>query len=230
MRVWGAGVAVVLGLAQGAVALAQQPAPPEKVAAVKQSFQESQARLRTFEWVETTVVSLKGEQKSKKQERCYYGAEGGIQKVPIGTPEQADMPGGLRGRASRNKQEEIVEYMDRAVALVKLYVPPDPARIQQSKDAGKASLHMLEPGKRARLDFGDYVQPGDVLGVEIDIVNNRILGVHVATSLDSAPVNLDITFAAFPDGTIHTSAVKLDAKAQEVTVDIQNTGYRNTGS
>ena len=83
----GTGFAAALVLP--ALLLAQQPAPPEKVAAGKQSFQESQAKLRQFEWIETTAVSYKGEVKSKKQNRCYYGADGVLQKVPVETREQA---------------------------------------------------------------------------------------------------------------------------------------------
>ena len=227
-KAWPIGIGAVVGLALPALLLAQQPAPPEKVAAAKQSFQESQAKLRQFEWIETTAVSYKGEQKSKKQNRCYYGADGVLQKVPVGTPEQAKTPGGLRGRAARNKKEDITEYMDRAVAMVKNYVPPNPALIQKSKDAGKVSMHMIDPMKRIRLDFADYVQAGDVLSIEMDVVNNLILGVHVSTNLGSPqdPLSLDVAFATFPDRTIYTSTVTLAAPAKEVTVNIQNTGYK----
>ena len=49
------------------------------VAALKRSLAQSQQNLRKYEWVETTSVSLKGEKKSRKQNRCYYGAEGMVQ-------------------------------------------------------------------------------------------------------------------------------------------------------
>lgn len=65
------------------VALAQELTTEERVAAFKQSLQESQAKIRQYEWIETTVVSLKGEEKSRSQNRCYYGADGIVQKVAI---------------------------------------------------------------------------------------------------------------------------------------------------
>jgi len=49
-------------LAAGGVAIAQETTPEEPVAALKQSLAENQARLRQYEWVETTAVSLKGEE------------------------------------------------------------------------------------------------------------------------------------------------------------------------
>src|SRR5947209_7216919 len=60
-----------------------QAAPDERIAAVKKSFADSQALLRNYEWIETTVTSLKGEEKSRVVKRCYYGADGALQKVPV---------------------------------------------------------------------------------------------------------------------------------------------------
>jgi len=85
--------AVALG-ASLAAAESQQagPSPQERVAALKQSMQESQAKLRQYEWTETTIISLKGEEKGRTQKRCYYGADGKLQKVPIGSPAHAEQP------------------------------------------------------------------------------------------------------------------------------------------
>ena len=60
------------------------PTPDQIVASLKQNLAESQKRLRTYEWVETTAISLKGEEKSRKQQRVYYGADGKLTKTPIG--------------------------------------------------------------------------------------------------------------------------------------------------
>ena len=76
------GLVPVPAAAQPAAAAGANPAPKERVAAIKKWFAESQARLRNYEWIETTVVSLKGEEKSRTQMRCYYGAEGKVQKIP----------------------------------------------------------------------------------------------------------------------------------------------------
>ena len=141
--------------AGGSLALAQseQPTVPERVAVLKATLASSQANLRQYEWIETTVVSLNGEEKSRKQERCYYGADGGLTKVEVSESPEAAKKRGLRGRIAERKKEELTDYMKKAVTLVKTYVPPDPAKVQAAKDAGKVSIEVLEPGKRARLNF-----------------------------------------------------------------------------
>src|SRR5262245_34145491 len=78
----------------------------ERVLALKQTLEKDQAVLRQYEWIETTAISLKGEEKSRTQNRCYYGADGKLQKVPVSAT-QADMPGGMRGRMAARKKEEV---------------------------------------------------------------------------------------------------------------------------
>jgi hypothetical protein len=209
-------------------ALAQQPTVAERAAMLKATLAASQAILRQYEWIETTVVSLKGDEKSRKQERCYYGADGGVQKVEINASPEPQKKRGLRGKIAERKKEELTDYMKSAVSLVKTYVPPSPAKIQAAKDAGKVSIDLLEPGKRARLNFRDYEKPGDNLGVEVDLVSNRPLGVKVSTYLDNAKdsVTLDVRMGQLNDGTTYASDITLDAKAKNLKVTVQNSGYR----
>jgi hypothetical protein len=225
-------------LASG-LAAAQGPAPQERVAALKQSMQESQQRLRTYEWIETTAVSFKGEEKSRTQNRCYYGADGKVQKVPLeAAAPQAEAQGGGGRRGARakakivaNKKEEMTEYMQKAVALVHQYVPPDPAKIQAVKEAGKASMSMVEPNRRARVEFADYLQPGDSLAIEFSPETNHLMAMQVASYIEKPDdkVSLNVQFADLPDGTTYQAGVTLDAPAKNISVKIDNSGYRPAG-
>jgi hypothetical protein len=219
-------------IATGGVATAQAPQPSlqERVAALKATFAASQGALRQYEWIETTAVSVNGEEKSNKQQRCYYGADGALQKVLIDASPPAATKPGLRGRIIANKTAELTQYMQNAVSLVKTYVPPDPARIQAEKDAGKVSIQVLDPGKRAQINFADYQKPGDNLAVVIDIANNIVSGIGVSTYLDSATdvVTLNAVMGQLNDGTIYTSSVTLNAAAKNLIVTVQNSGYRKS--
>jgi hypothetical protein len=213
-----------------AAAQAPQPSLQDRVAGLKATFAASQGALRQYEWIETTVVSVNGEQKSSKQQRCYYGADGALQKVLIDASAPPASKPGLRGRIIANKKAELTEYMQNAVTLVKSYVPPDPAKLQAAKDAGKVSIQVLEPGKRAQLNFRDYQKPGDNLAISIDIANNIISGIGVSSYLDTATdvVTMSATMGQLNDGTIYTSQITLDAAAKNLNVTVQNSGYRKT--
>jgi hypothetical protein len=208
--------------------LAQEATPAERVAQLKANIESSQTVLRQYEWIETTVVSVKGEQKARKQERCYYGADGGLQKVDSSSTPAPEKKRGLRGRIAARKQEDLTDYMKDAVALVKAYVPPNPAKLQAVKDSGKVSIDVLEPGKRARLNFRDYAKPGDNLGVEVDLANNRPLRLNVATYLEGAKdtVTLDVRMGQLNDGTTYPSDVTLDGTAKKLKITVKYGGYR----
>jgi hypothetical protein len=139
---------------------------------------------------------------------------------------------GLRGRIVEKKKEELTDYMKQAVALVKTYVPPDPARIQAVKDAGKVSLDLPGGGHGARVNLRDYAKPGDLLSVEVNPETNRVLGLNVATYLDDAKdaVTLNVRFLSLQDGTGYPANEVLDAKAKNLLVNVTNSGYRKSAN
>lgn len=212
-----------------AIAWPQSPDAQQRVAALKQSLAQDKQSIRHYEWIETTVISLKGEEKSRQQKQCYYGAEGSLQKVEMSEPPPPqEKKRGLRGRVVEKKKAEMSDYMKQAVALVKSYVPPDPAQVQKVKDAGKVSIDAPGGGKGARVNLRDYAKPGDLLAVEVDPASNRVMGLTVATYLEDAKdaVTLDVRFGSLEDGTGYPANITLAAKAKNMTVNVTNSGYR----
>ena len=119
------------------------------------------------------------------------------------------------------------EYMEKAVALIESYAPPNPAKIQAAKDAGKMAVQPI-PAGGARIEFKDYVKPKDLLAIEIDPSGTRLSTITVASYMDSPDdaVTLNVVFAALEDGTSYTSKTTLDAKAKNITVVVSNSGYK----
>ena len=60
---------------------------------------------------------------------------------------------------------------------------------------------------------------------------NRLLGMQVSSYLDSPEdaVVLNVEMGVLPDGTIYAAKTTLNAKAKEMTVTVENSGYRRTG-
>jgi hypothetical protein len=220
--------------AQPPAAQGEAQSVPERVADLKKSLAQSNAALKSYEWIETTTVSVKGEVKSTTQMKCYHGADGKVQKVAVAPTPEPEKKRGIRGKIIENKKEELSEYMKQAVALVHQYIPPNPDAIQKVKDAGKVSVAVLEPGKRVRIDMKDYITPGDELKIELTLTNNHLAGISVATLLDDKatksdkkdPVTLAVKMGTLEDGSTYTSESTLEAKAKDLKVVITNSGYR----
>ena len=242
-----AAIIIAAAMLAGSVLLqAQQPAPQaggggaqDQVAALKQTMQQGLGLARKYEWVETTIISLKGEEKARKQNRCYYGADGKVQKVPLDQPQakaQDDGGGGRGGRRGNgkmkekiveNKKEDISEYMKAAVALIHQYVPPDPQQIQAAKEAKRVAMNPQPDGK-ARLVISQYLKPGDSLTIDMDPAAHTVVGLGVNSYVEKQdePVTLAVQMASLPDGAIYAKQTTLDAKAKNITVVIQNSGHR----
>lgn len=196
---------LALPLAAQQPAAAPAPAKPDHVTAIKQSLGASMAALRQYEWIETTVVSIKGEEKSRTQNQCYYGVDGKVRKTPVGPPPADDKKRGLRGKIVENKKEEISDSVKEAVALVKQYVPPDSQLIHAAKAASKLSIVPPDSQGNVQVVIKDYLKVGDSLTLVANATTDRIGSVSVATYTDSAK------------------------KAVNLNVAIENSGSRKTG-
>jgi hypothetical protein len=216
----------LLLLAPAQCASAQESGVAAKVTALKRSLQENKVRMQRYQWIETTTVNFKGDPKSQKQNRCYYGVDGVVQKVPVSaTPEQA--PGrGLRGRIVQKKKEEMTDYMQQAADVVHMYIPPSPDLVEKAKAAGGVSFRPLQ-GSQVAVEIRNYLKPGDLLTIDMDAAANRIVGITVASFVEGKddPVNLVVQFATLPDGTSYAATSTLNAPAKSIQVVVQNSGF-----
>lgn len=198
--------------------------------AVKESLQKSMAALRQYQWVETTAISLKGEEKSRTQNSCQYGADGKVQKTPIAAPAQEEKKKkrGLRGKVVEKKKGDISDAAKEAVALVKQYVPLDPARIQAAKEAGRVTVTPPDSKGQVQLVIKDYVKAGDSLTLGVNAASDQISSLTVATFTDKAKdaVNLNVVFGALADGTAHPAKIQLEVAAEKLGVAIENSDYK----
>lgn len=208
----------------------QGPSTADRVAAFKQSLAQNKVRLARYQWIETTTVSLKGDVKSVKQKQCYYGADGKVQKVDITPPAPPEQPSGgrLKQRIVANKKEELTDYMQQAVATIEQYVPPNPELIKYSKETNNIQVTPPNQSGVLRVNIPNFIKAGDLLSGGLNALNNSITDINVSTYVDDPKdaVTLAITFSLLPDGTSYTGRSVLDAKSKNITVVVENSGYR----
>lgn len=198
------------------------------LAALKNAMIASQQDLRTYQWIETDTVFVNGEQKSWKEESCYYGADGSLQKVPVASSPPPARKFGFRGMIQSSEQQSMTDTMKQAVALVKSYIPPNTFLLEQAKQAGNVSFDIVQPGQVVRLNFRNYKLPGDVLSITLNIQTNKLLGVNVSSYLGSpsTPVTMVAQMGTLMDGATYTARSELSLPSSNLEVDITNTGYR----
>ena len=117
--------------------------------------------------------------------------------------------------------------MESAAALIHAYVPPDPAKIQAAKDAGKLNV-TPEAGGKVRIAIAQYLQAGDSVTIDMNSRTSGLLALGVNTYLEKPEdtVTLAVQMNTLPDGALYAAQTTLTAKAKNITVVVQNSGYK----
>jgi hypothetical protein len=218
-----------IALVAGGAAVAQNGELQQKLAAAKQAAAENKQRLRQYQWTETTQLTLKGDPKPATQKLCQYGPDGQVQKTPIGAPPAAPSGGRMKQRVVEKKKAEMADYMDDVKGVLRMYVPPDPDRMQLALQAGKLSLNPA--GSVLNLVFSDYAQPGDRMTLAFDPATKKIISLSVNTYMGQAKdaVTLQVQMAVLPDGTSYAQQTILNATAKQLVVTTTNSNYQKLG-
>jgi hypothetical protein len=224
--------AVMIGavlLATTLPAVGQKEELQQKLAAVKQAAAMNKQELRQYQWTETTQITLKGDPKPASQKLCQYGPDGQVQKTPIGPPPEQPSGGRMKQRVIAKKKEEMMDYMEDVKAVLAMYVPPDPQRMEQAFQAGKVSLNPA--GGAVNLVFTDYAQPGDRMTLTFDTNTKKIMSLSVNTYMGQAKdaVTLQVQMASIPGGPNYSQQTILNATAKELVVTTTNSNYQRLG-
>jgi hypothetical protein len=207
-------------------ALPQNPELQEKLAAVKAVAAENKQQLRQYQWIETTQLTLKGDQKPPTQNSCQYGPDGQVQKTPIGPPPEQPSGGRLKERIIEKKKAEMKDYMQDVKGVLAMYVPPDPQRMQQAYQAGNVALNPV-PGA-VNLVFTNYAQQGDKMTLTFDTAAKKITSLNINTYMgqEKDVVTLHVQMGSLPDGTNYAQQTVLDATAKQLVVTTTNSNYQ----
>lgn len=209
--------------------LAQDSAAQDRLAMVKIAMAANAQKLHQYQWIETTQATLNGEAKPPQQDSCQYGPDGTVQKTPIGAPPAPPSGGPLRQRIIERKREEIKGYMAGVKSLLAQYLPPDPKKMEQAKQAGNFSLVPLQG--TVNMVFKNYAQAGDQMTLTFDTNAKKVAAVSVNTYLNDPQdvVTLQVQMASLPDGTNYTQQTTVNATAKNLVVVTTNSDYRRLG-
>jgi hypothetical protein len=201
----------------------------QNLAIVREAATESKLKIRQYQWVETTQLTLKGDPKPPTKNLCQYAAGGEVVKTPIGPPPESPSGGRLKQRIIEKKKEEMKDYMQDVKAVLSMYVPPDPQKMKAAYEAGKVSLNPV-PGA-VNLIFTDYAQPGDKMTLTFDTAAKKITSLNINTYMgeEKDAVTLQVLMGSLPDGTNYQMQTILNATAKQLVVTTTNSEYQKLG-
>ena len=210
------------------VSVGQSDETKQLVDMVKKNLGASMQNLKNYEWLETTTVFYKGEQKSSKQNQCYYSVDNKLTKVPAGDASDDKQARGLRGRIAENKKEEMSDYAEKCIEKIQKYLPPASDKLQAVYASGKASVQALQPGKLYTLNFTNYLEAADQVGITIDKTKALLTKIAVLTSVNdpSDKITFSISYSQLPDGTEYPAETILDMPSKQLKIVISQGGFK----
>jgi hypothetical protein len=226
--VMGTMISVVL-LVAAAPAMAQAVDLQQRFAAMKQAAVLNKQGLSQYQWTEITQVAVKGDPKPDVQDLCRYGPDGQVQKTLVTPPPPPPSGGGMKQKIIEKKTAEIKEYMAKVQALMSLYLPPDPQKMEQVAQAGKMALSPA--GDDVSIIFTDYAQRGDRMAIFFDPVANKLISINIKTYLGEAKdvVTMKVSMHRLPDGLDYVYETNLDATAKQFVTTTTSLNFQKLG-
>ena len=208
--------------------LPQNPELQQKLAAVRQSAAENKQKLLQYQGRDDAAhVERRRQASDEKRLPVRPGWKGpeDCDRSAAGTPSG----GRMKQRVIAKKKAEMKDYMQDVKAVLSMYVPPDPQKMQAAYQAGKVSLNPV-PGT-VNLVFTDYAQPGDKMTLTFDTATKKITGLNINTYMgdEKDAVTLKVQMGSLPDGTNYEQQTVLDATAKKLVVTTTNSNYQKLG-
>ena len=225
------------------IAVVAQTSPPQdeslqqKVQQMQMAMARNEQQLHSYQWVESTTLTVKARSMPRKQSLCKYGADGTVVKTALETSVQRE-PGPRGGpfkHIAEAKKEKIQDQVEQIQSLVQTYLPFNPDKITAVLRSGK--LFVEHDGTNGdAVILADYAKPGDQLRISLNQTTKQVDRISIKTYLDApedgadVEVALDIHCATLPDGTVYPALTSIEVPSKKLSITTANSKFSKVAS
>jgi hypothetical protein len=193
---------------------------------IARSQQENAAALRNYEWKSRMEVQKDGETKKVRLALMRYDAGGNLQKTPISSTPEPDLPKfGLRKVVAQKKVQEFKDKLEALGALARSYSDLPPGRMQQFMTRASIRPELTAKENLIRIEGRDVLQPGDSMTVFLDAVSRKQRRVEIQTSLDQRPVRIVSEFQDLTQGPTYMARSQVSYDGTAIVIVTDNFDY-----
>jgi len=191
-----------------------------------QAQQQNTQALRQYTWKSRTEIRKGGETKNVQLALVRYDNYGTLQKTPISSTPQQQLPTrGLRGLIAQKKKENFMDTLEGLSRLAKSYSELSPQAMQRFMASAMVAPEMGPQQKLLRITGSNVLQPGDSMTIWIDAMTRKQRRVEIQTSFDRKPVRIISDFQDLPQGPTHMVRSVVDYPGEELTLLTENFDY-----
>ena len=164
-----------------------------------QAQQQNAQALRQYSWKSRTEIRKGGETKTVHLALQRYDSYGTLQKTPISSTPQQDLPTrGIRGLIAQKKKENFMETLESLGALAKAYGQLPADAMQRFLATATVTPDIGHRQRLFRITGSNVLEPGDLMTLWVDVVTRKQRRVEVQTTLDRKPVRIVSEFQGLP--------------------------------
>ena len=233
-----------LGFVLCSLAVIAQTSPPQaeslqqKVQQIQMTMARNEQQLHSYQWVESTTLTVKTRSIPMKQSLCRYAADGTLVKTALGTSVQQESGprGGPFKQIAEAKKKKIQDEVEQIQSLVQTYLPFNPEKIQEVLRAGKVFFEHDGTNSDAVILAG-YAKSGDQLRISLNQTTKQVERISIKTYLDApeddlatdvavdVAVAVDVHFAVLPDGTVYPMLMSIEAPSKKLSITTANSKF-----
>ena len=235
--------AFALGFVSCSLAVVAQTSSPQaeslqqKVQQIQTAMAANEQQLHSYQWVESTTVTVKAKSISTEQSLCRFAADGTVVKTDSATSVQRES--GRRGGPFKHiveaKKEKIQDQVEQIQSLVQTYLPFNPEKITEMLRAGKVFFEHDGTNSEAVI-LADYAKSGDQLRISLNQTTKQVDRISIKTYLDApedgvdVDVAVDVHCAILPDGTVYPALVSIEAPSKKLSITTANSKFSKIAS
>jgi hypothetical protein len=207
--------------------VAAAPQMDQQFAAVQRANAEA---LRQYTWKSRTEIQRAGETKSIQLALMRYDMFGAVQKTPLSSTPQPQLPArGLRGRVAQKRKEDFLDTLESLERQAKAYSDLSPDNMRRFVATAIVTPEMGIQQRLLRANGADVVQPGDSLTLWVNAETHKLRKLEVQTTVDRSPMRVVSAFQDLPSGPTYLARSVIDYPSERLTVIAENFDYQRTG-
>jgi hypothetical protein len=191
-----------------------------KVQQMQQAAARNEQQLYTYQWLESTTLTLDGTSRPAQQSMCRYAADGTVLKTPVGPSEQQEIHGGpLMKHMVEKKKEQVQQELEEIHAVMQLYLPFDKAKFREVLRTGKIDLEHDGANVNAVI-LNNYAKQGDQMRITLNRATMQIDQIWIKTYFESPTDTMTaiVLFSDLPDGTVYPSLTSIAAASKKLNI------------
>ena len=214
----------------------------QKVQQMQTAMARNEQQLHSYQWIESTTLTVKTRSMPTKQSLCKYAADGTVVCTALGTSVQQESgPRGPLKQIAEAKKEKIQDELEQIESLVQTYLPFNPEKIKEGLRASKVFFEHDGTNSDAII-LADYAKSGDQLRISLNQSTKQVERISIKTYLDApeddlttdvaadVAVAVDVHFAILPDGTVYPALMSIEAPSKKLSITTANSKFSKVTS